>query len=142
MARARDFITDSEYDEALRKFYNGIEDFTDHIEYKESLIDKVNFDPTLVEEHLEKEEEYVIIHKGYAITSYARVFNLRFRRFLTPKFFNSNVYVYYGDNNFRLEPVFDKQGWHFDKVEILRRYIKRDWKRNIMDNCSYAHLAE
>ena len=141
MARARDFITDSEYDEALRRYYNGL-DFTEHIEYKESLIDKVNFDPTLVEEYLEKEEEYVIIHKGYVITSYARVFNLRFRRFLKPKFYNSDIYIYCGDANYRLEPTFREMGWEFDKVEILRRYLENDWDRIVMENCRYAHLAE
>ncbi len=142
MARKPDYLTDNEYDEALRKYYNGIEDFTDHIEYKDSLLDRVEFDPSVVEEYLEKDEEYFIAAKGYVITSYARVFNLRFRRFLRAKFFNSNVYVYFGDNNFRLEPTFKKMGWKFDKVEILRRYIKNDWNRKVMDNCYYAHLAE
>ena len=141
MARERDYITNSEYDEALRRFYNGM-DFTEHIHYRESIVEKVNLNPRLVEEFLVEEEEYTVLEKGYIVTSYGRVFNLRFRRFLKPKFYNSNIYIYCGDSNYRLEPTFKKMGWNFDKVAILKRYISNDWNRVVMENCQYAYLAE
>lgn len=142
MARKRDYISDSEYDEALRKFYNGIEDFTNHIQYKESLLDSVEFSPRIVEEYLKAGERYTILNKGYIITSYGRVFNLRFRRWLKPKFYNSNIYIYCGENNYRLEPAFREMGWEFNKVDILKRYLLNKWDCLVMDNCRYAHLAE
>ena len=142
MARERDYISNAEYDEALRKFYNGMEDFTDHIEYKESILDTVKWNPRVVEEVLIAGERYTILERGYVITNYGRVFNLRFRRFLKPKFYNSDIYIYCGDSNYRLEPTFREMGWEFNKVEILKRYLDNDWNRKVMDNCSYAHLAE
>jgi len=142
MARYNDFITDKEYEIALNKYYNGIDNFTDHIEYKESLADKFEHDPRLVEEFLEEGERYTILQRGYVITSYGRVFNLRFRRFLKPKFYNSDIYIYCGDSNYRLEPTFREMGWEFNKVEILKRYLENDWDSIVMENCRYAHLAE
>jgi len=142
MARYNDFITDKEYEIALNKYYNGIDNFTDHIEYKESLADKFEHDPRLVEEFLEEGERYTILQRGYVITSYGRVFNLRFRRFLKPKFYNSDIYIYCGDANYRLEPTFREMGWEFNKVDILRRYLENEWPSIVMDNCRYAHLAE
>ena len=141
MARERDYISNSEYDEALRRFYNGM-DFTEHIHYKESIVEKVNLNPRLVEEFLIEGERYTVLEKGYVVTSYGRVFNLRFRRWLKPKFYNSNIYIYCGDSNYRLEPTFKQMGWKFDKVAILKRYINNDWNRVVMENCQYAYLAE
>jgi hypothetical protein len=141
MARERDYITDQEYDEALRRYYNGM-DFTEHIHYKESVVDKINLNPRLVEEFLVEGERYTVLEKGYIITSYGRVFNLRFRRWLKPKFYNSNIYIYCGDSNYRLEPTFREMGWEFNKVEILKKYITNDWNRKVMENCQYAYLAE
>ena len=141
MARERDYISNSEYVEALRRFYNGM-DFTEHIHYKESIVEKVNLNPRLVEEFLIEGERYTVLEKGYVVTSYGRVFNLRFRRWLKPKFYNSNIYIYCGDSNYRLEPTFKQMGWKFDKVAILKRYINNDWNRKVMDNCQYAYLAE
>ena len=141
MARERDYITDQEYDEALRRYYNGM-DFTEHIHYKESVVDKINLNPRLVEEFLIAGERYTVLEKGYIITSYGRVFNLRFRRWLKPKFYNSNIYIYCGDSNYRLEPTFREMGWEFNKVEILKKYINNDWNRKVMENCQYAYLAE
>jgi len=141
MARERDYISNSEYDEALRRFYNGM-DFTEHIHYKESIVEKVNLNPRLVEEFLIEGERYTVLEKGYVVTSYGRVFNLRFCRWLKPKFYNSNIYIYCGDSNYRLEPTFKQMGWKFDKVAILKRYINNDWNRKVMDNCQYAYLAE
>jgi len=142
MARERDYISNAEYDEALRKFYNGMEDFTDHIEYKESILDTVKWNPRVVEEVLIAGERYTILERGYVITNYGRVYNLRFRRFLKPKFYNSDIYIYCGDSNYRLEPTFREMGWEFNKVDILRRYLENDWSRIVMENCRYAHLAE
>ena len=142
MARERDYISNAEYDEALRKFYNGMEDFTDHIEYKESIAEQFKFNPRLVEAFIETGERYTILTSGYVITSYGRVFNLRFRRFLKPKFYNSDIYIYCGDSNYRLEPTFREMGWEFNKVEILKRYLDNDWDSIVMENCRYAHLAE
>ena len=142
MARERDYISNAEYDEALRKFYNGFDNFTDHIEYKESILDTVKWNPRVVEEVLIAGERYTILERGYVITNYGRVYNLRFRRFLKPKFYNSDIYIYCGDSNYRLEPTFREMGWEFNKVEILKRYLENDWNRIVMDNCRYAHLAE
>ena len=142
MARERDYISNAEYDEALRKFYNGFDNFTDHIEYKESILDTVKWNPRVVEQVLIAGERYTILERGYVITNYGRVYNLRFRRFLKPKFYNSDIYIYCGDSNYRLEPTFREMGWEFNKVEILKRYLENDWNRIVMDNCRYAHLAE
>ena len=142
MARERDYISNAEYDEALRKFYNGFDNFTDHIEYKESILDTVKWNPRVVEQVLITGERYTILERGYVITNYGRVYNLRFRRFLKPKFYNSDIYIYCGDSNYRLEPTFREMGWEFNKVDILRRYLENDWNRIVMDNCKYAHLAE
>ena len=142
MHKKNNYITDREYEIALNKFYNGIDNFTDHIEYKESLADKFQHNPRLVEEYLEPGEEYTVLERGYCITSYGRVFNLRFRRWLKPKFYNSNIYIYCGENNYRMEPAFNEMGWEFDKVKILKRYLVNDWDCLVMDNCRYAHLAE
>ena len=142
MARERDYISNAEYDEALRKFYNGFDNFTDHIEYKESILDTVKWNPRVVEQVLITGERYTILERGYVITNYGRVYNLRFRRFLKPKFYNSDIYIYCGDSNYRLEPTFREMGWEFNKVDILRRYLENNWNRIVMDNCKYAHLAE
>ena len=142
MARERDYISNAEYDEALRKFYNGFDNFTDHIEYKESILDTVKWNPRVVEQVLITGERYTILERGYVITNYGRVFNLRFRRFLKPKFYNSDIYIYCGDSNYRLEPTFREMGWEFNKVEILKRYLENDWDSIVMENCRYAHLAE
>ena len=142
MARERDYISNAEYDEALRKFYNGFDNFTDHIEYKESILDTVKWNPRVVEQVLITGERYTILERGYVITNYGRVYNLRFRRFLKPKFYNSDIYIYCGDSNYRLEPTFREMGWEFNKVEILKRYLENDWDRIVMENCRYAHLAE
>ncbi len=142
MARERDYISNAEYDEALRKFYNGFDNFTDHIEYKESILDTVKWNPRVVEQVLIAGERYTILERGYVITNYGRVYNLRFRRFLKPKFYNSDIYIYCGDSNYRLEPTFREMGWEFNKVEILKRYLENDWDSIVMENCRYAHLAE
>jgi len=142
MAREKDYISNKEYDEALRRFHNGLDDFTGHIEYKESIIESYNHNPRVVEEYLTEGERYTILDRGYVITSYGRVFNLRFRRFLKPKFYNSDIYIYCGESNYKLQPIFYEMGWKFDKVEILRKYLEMDWNRKVMDNCRYAHLAE
>ena len=142
MSKHNNYITDSEYEIALNKYYNGLEDFDNHIEYKESLYEKVTINPRVIEEFLVAGERYTILQRGYVITSYGRVFNLRFRRFLKPKFYNSDIYIYCGSDNYRMQPAFKEMGWKFDKVEILRKYLEEDWSRIIMDNCKYAHLAE
>tara|TARA_R110001592_G_scaffold300420_1_gene571618 strand:+ start:431 stop:859 length:429 start_codon:yes stop_codon:yes gene_type:complete len=142
MGKQRNYISNTDYDEALRKFYNGFEDFADHIVYKESILDRVEFAHDIAKEYLEEDEETVELEKGYILTSYGRVFNLRFRRFLTPKFYNSHIYIYCGYNTYRFEDYFNEKGWPFDKVEILRRYISNNWKRRVMENCHYAYLAE
>ena len=105
-------------------------------------LERVNLNPRLVEEFLEAGERYTILDRGYIITSYGRVFNLRFRRWLKPKFYNSNIYIYCGDANYRLEPTFREMGWEFNKVEILKKYITNNWNRKVMENCQYAYLAE
>ena len=137
MARERDYISNAEYDEALRKFYNGFDNFTDHIEYKESILDTVKWNPRVVEQVLITGERYTILERGYVITNYGRVYNLRFRRFLKPKFYNSDIYIYCGDSNYRLEPTFREMGWEFNKVEILKRYLDNDWDRIVMEKCRY-----
>jgi len=142
MSRHNNYITDKEYEIALNKYYNGEDDFTDHIEYKTSIAERFKGNPRLIEEYLEPGERYTILERGYCITNYGRVFNLRFRKFLKPKFYNSDIYIYCGQSNYRLQPVFKEMGWEFDKVEILRKYLERDWNRIVMDNCKYAHLAE
>jgi hypothetical protein len=139
MSKRNNYITDTEYEQALNMFYNGLDNFTDHIEYKESLVEKVYINPRIVEEFLVAGERYTILQHGYVVTSYGRVFNLRFRRFLKPKFYNSDIYIYCGSNNYRLEPTFIEMNWKFDKVEILRRYLDNDWSSIVMDNCKYAH---
>jgi hypothetical protein len=139
MHKKNNYITDREYEIALNKYYNGLEDFTGHIDYKKSIADKFEHNPRLVEEFLVAGERYTILERGYVITSYGRVFNLRFRRFLKPKFYNSDIYIYCGSNNYRLEPTFIEMNWKFDKVEILRRYLDNDWSSIVMDNCKYAH---
>ena len=141
MAKKTDYITDQEQEEAIRRFYNGL-DYTEHIEYRESVVEQYNFNPRIVEDFLEVGERYTVLERGYVVTSYGRVFNLRFRRFLKPKFYNSDIYMYCGDANYRMEPTFKEMGWKFDKVEILKRYISNDWNRKVMDNCQYLHLAE
>ena len=141
MAKKTDYITDQEQEEAIRRFYNGL-DYTEHIEYRESVVEQYNFNPRIVEDFLEVGERYTVLERGYVVTSYGRVFNLRFRRFLKPKFYNSDIYMYCGDANYRMEPTFKEMGWKFDKVEILKRYISNDWNRKVMDNCQYLHLTE
>ena len=141
MARQKDFISDKEYEEAVRRFHNGL-NYTDHIEYIEPLKDRTKYDPRLVEESLEAGERYTVLHSSYIVTSYGRVCNLRFNRWLKPKFYNSDIYIYCGLNTYRLEPTFREMNWKFDKVEILKRYIQGDWNRKVMDNCQYAYLAE
>ena len=141
MARKKDYISDKEYEEAVRRFHNGL-NYTDHIEYIEPLRDRTKYNPRLVEESLQAGERYTVLHGSYIITSYGRVCNLRFNRWLKPKFYNSDIYIYCGLNTYRLEPTFREMGWKFDKVEILRRYLENDWNRKVMDNCQYAYLAE
>ncbi len=141
MARERDYLSNAEYDEAVRRFYNGL-DYLEHINYKENIFDRVEYNIEVAKDYLEEDEETLLLEKGYILTSYGRVFNLRFRRFLTPKFYNSHIYVYCGFNTYRFEDYFEKVGWKYDKVDILRRYITNDWKRRVMDNCKYVHLAE
>ena len=126
----------------INQFYNGFDNFTDHIQYKESILDTVKWNPRVVEQVLITGERYTILERGYVITNYGRVFNLRFRRFLKPKFYNSDIYIYCGDSNYRLEPTFREMGWEFNKVEILKRYLDNDWDSIVMENCRYAHLAE
>jgi len=142
MARERDYISNAEYDEALRKFYNGFDNFTDHIEYKESIAEKFKFDPRLIEAFIEEEEEYAVLDRGYCITNYGRVFNLKFRRFLKPKFYNSNIYIYCGGGQYRMEPTFKEMGWEFDKPIILKRYIDNRWPMKLMPNCKYCGFVE
>ena len=50
------YITDTDYEIALNKFYNGLDDFTDHIDYK--IKQRFNFDQELVKEKLLEGEEY------------------------------------------------------------------------------------
>lgn len=119
MARERDYLSNAEYDEAVRRFYNGL-NYTEHIVYKESLLDQVEFNPRVIEEYLIAGERYTTLDNGYILTSYGRVFNLRFRRFLKPKFYNSGIYIYCGDSTYKLEPIFEEMGWTFDKIEILK----------------------
>ncbi len=138
MSKRNNYITDTEYEQALYKYYNGLDNFTDHIEYKESLLDKIEYDNSIVKEFLEEDEQYTELHKGYIVTSKARVYNIRFRRFLTPKFYNAHIYVYCGYNYYKLESIFEEQGWEYDKLEILKYHLKRKWPVNIMDNCKYC----
>ena len=121
MSKRNNYITDTEYEQALNKFYNGLDNFTDHLEYKESLLDKVKYDNDIVKEYLEEGEEYAELTKGYIVTNRARAFNLRFRRFLRPKFYNANIYIYAGYNYYKLESIFKNQGWPFNKLELLQQ---------------------
>ena len=138
MARKKEFITEKEYEEAVRRFHNGL-NYTEHIEYIDPSKVKVVYDTSLVEESLEEGEEYTVLHQSYIVTSHGRVNNIRFNRWLKPKFYNSDIYIYCGLNTYRLEPTFKKMDWNFDKVEILRRYIDKDWNRKIMFNCEYIN---
>ena len=110
MARERDYLSNAEYDEAVRRFYNGL-NYTEHIVYKENIIDQLKINPRVVEEYLIEGERYTLLDRGYCITSYGRVFNLRFRRFLTPKFYNSDIYIYCGQDSYKLQPIFNEMGW-------------------------------
>lgn len=141
MASARDYISSQEYDEALRRFYNGL-DYTEHIKYKNSILDRMEYKADVIKEFLVEGEQYTSLFKGYVITSYGRVFNLRFKRFLKPKFYNSNIYIFCGYNTYRLEGTFKKMGWSYDKADILERYTNMNWSRKIMDNCKYAHEVQ
>ena len=144
MARTRNnFITDEEYDIALHKYYNNLV-FDDHIQYKEVIQTKFKykFDPKLIEEFLLEGEEYAPLNHQYLLTNYGRAFNARHRRFLKPKFYRSGVYVYTGTGNYTLRKMFKKFNWKFDKIEILSRYIKNGWSKNVQKECDYVHLAE
>ena len=141
MANRKQYLTNAEYDEALRRFHNGL-DYTEHIKYKDSILDKVDYNQDIAKEFLEEDEKTTVLERGYILTSYGRVFNIRFRRFLTPKFYNSNIYIAFSYRTYKIEDFFIEEGWAFDKIEILRRYIMNDWKRKVMDNCHYAYLAE
>ena len=141
MSKRNNYITDTEYEQALDKFYNGLDNFTDHIEYKETLLDKlakIEYDNSLIKEFLEEDEEYVELYRGYILTSKARTYNIRFKRFLTPKFYNADIYVYCGYTYYKLQSIFEEQGWEFDKLEILKYHLKKEWPVNIMDNCKYC----
>jgi hypothetical protein len=141
MARYSDYISNEEYDEALRRYYNGFDNFTDHIVYKKSVA-QIIINTNTIEDYLEEGEEYTILNGGYVITSYGRVFNLRFKRFLKPKFYNSDVYIYCGGGSYRMEPTFKKMEWEFDKRIIFERYLEMDWNMKIMDNCKYCGFKE
>ena len=141
MARKKDFITEKEYNEAVRRFHNGL-NYTEHIKYIEPLRDRVTYDPRLVEESLIEGEQYTVLRDSYIVTSFGRVCNIRFNRWLKPKFYTSNIYIFCGETTYRLEPTFKKMGWRFDKVEILNRYITNNWSRKIIENCQYAYLAK
>jgi hypothetical protein len=41
-----------------------------------------------------------------------------------------------------MEPTFREMNWKFDKVEILKRYLEKEWDSKVMENCTYAYLAE
>ena len=69
MAREKDYISNKEYDEALRRFHNGLDDFTGHIEYKESIIESYNHNPRVVEEYLTEGERYTILDSCLLYTS-------------------------------------------------------------------------
>ena len=142
MGKTKQYITTEEYEEALVKFYNGYDNFTDHINFREAIIVPEVQVEDIAREYLDIGEEYTVVQERYMLTSYGRVFNYKFRRFLKPKFYNSDIYIYCGENNYKLEPIFKKMGWKFDKVEILRRYLMNDWGMKLMDNCKYVHLAE
>ena len=139
-AKGKDYLTDKEFDEAVRRYHNGL-DFTEHIQYKDSIIADFIHKEALIEEYLEPGEEYTRLSNSYAMTSYGRVFNLRFRRWLKPKFYNSDIYIFFQNTSNKCEPVFEEMGWDYDKVEILRRYIKNDWSKIINPNCQYASLV-
>jgi len=134
------YITDSEYEVALNKFYNGLEDYDNHIDYK--IKEPFKFDENLIKEELLEGEEYVEVYSGYLLTSYGRLYNLRHRRFLRARFHKNNVYTYCRGNNINLHKHFKSNNWHFDKVEILRRYERYGWQKLIMEGCEYLHLAQ
>jgi len=134
------YITDTDYEIALNKFYNGLDDFTDHIDYK--IKERFNFDQEIVKEELLEGEEYKEVKYGYILTSYGRLYNLRHRRFLRARFYKNNVYTYCKGSNISLKKYFNEYGWQFDKVEILKRYVKYGWRKLIMEDCWYLHLAQ
>jgi len=134
------YITDTEYEIALNKFYNGLEDFDNHIKYK--IKERFNFDQELVKEELLEGEEYTQVKYGYILTSYGRLYNLRHRRFLRARFTKNNVHAYCVGTNIVMNKYFKDYGWHFDKVEILTRYLKYGWTHVIAENCKYLHLAQ
>tara|TARA_R110000796_G_scaffold1739_4_gene7136 strand:+ start:152 stop:574 length:423 start_codon:yes stop_codon:yes gene_type:complete len=135
------YITEQEYEIALNKYYNGLV-YDDHIQYNEKEIEEYTHNINLVKEHLLEGEEYEETRKGYVLTSYGRLYNLRHRRFLRASFYKTNVYAYCKGENLNLKKVFKLYDWHFDKVEILKRYLKYDWNRHVFESCDYLHLAQ
>ena len=136
---ARDYITEKEYEEALWRFYNGL-DFDNVIQYRENLADKVVLPATKVEKYLLEGEQYDrLFVRHYVITSFGRVYSLRYDKFLKPKFYNSNVYMYASGKNFTLLDQFEERGWEHDKLQILKNYINNNWNHTIHENCLYAN---
>ena len=90
--------------------------------------------------YLLQEEQYDrLFVNHYVITSFGRVYSLRYDKFLKPKFYNSNVYLYASGKNFTLLEQFKERGWKHDKVEILKHYINNNWNHTIHENCLYAN---
>jgi len=136
---ARDYITEKEYEEALWRYYNGL-DFDNVIEYKENLADNIVIDASKVEKYLLKGEQYDrLFVNHYVITSFGRAYSLRYDKFLKPKFYNSNVYMYASGKNFTLYSEFAERGWKHDKVEILKHYRDNNWNHVVHENCLYAN---
>lgn len=135
---AKDYISQKEYDEALRLYYNGL-DFTNAIVYKEKLVDKLKLSAKAIEPYLIEGEDYDnLFVNNYAITTYGRVMSLRYEKWLKPKFYNSNIYYYANHLNFNLQKEFDFRGWHYDKIDILKMFIDNNWNHVIHENCKYA----
>ena len=83
------------------------------------------------EEILLEGEQYMFVehsHGDYMITSFARIYNFKHNRFVTPYYKavtnKKDIYVTIRNEKLSLRELFKQQGWEFNVDELNKRRLK------------------
>jgi len=72
---------------------------------------------------------------NYVITSFGRIYNCRYKRFLKAQIIQSAIRIHYGEENtIHIEDEFEKRGWEYDYLTIYNHYIDNNWNYRIYES--------
>lgn len=126
-----DYISNQEYDEALRLYYNGL-DFTKAI--KPIKQKRSWYNPQVAEAMMLEGEEFQRLEEPerrvdhLVLTNLGRIINTNSGNIIAVKVTKNNILANFGGTSFSLEFLYKQTPWEYEYNFIINNYIENKWR--------------